>query len=80
MVDLCIWIFCFIPRLIIQLIKPKRKKGKSVTVEQSINQINYKTMCVCQNCGNTWLRSQMTSSMASDIVKSNVKKLNKNLK
>lgn len=38
------WIIFTIPALIIKIFAPKRQK--------SINK--KKTMCVCQNCGNTW--------------------------
>lgn len=54
MVDLMLWIFLFIPRLICQLCKKKKYKGKSTSVSQTTNDIKYKTVLVCKNCGNTW--------------------------
>ena len=57
-VDLLLWIFFFFPRLILRLFAAPFKKKKytatSSTVEQTYNQISYKTICVCQNCGNRW--------------------------
>ena len=57
-VDLFIWFVAFVPRLILQLFinahKRKSYKGKSSTVEQSVNHIKYVTICTCQNCGNSW--------------------------
>lgn len=40
--DLLIWIFLFLPRLIIQMLK----KNKVVSKTRSV--------AVCQNCGNRW--------------------------
>ncbi|MBQ5316132.1 MAG: hypothetical protein J6I96_01105 [Oscillospiraceae bacterium] len=58
MVDLCIWIFAFVPRLIIGLIasstKKRKYKGSSTSVSQTVNEITYRTVCTCQKCGNTW--------------------------
>ena len=42
--ELCLWFFLTIPRLLIALFVPKRKKIYNVT----------KKMAVCQNCGNSW--------------------------
>ena len=54
MIDLCLWIFLFIPRLIIQLCKKKKYKGTSNSVSQTVNQITYKSICQCQSCGHHW--------------------------
>ena len=59
-VDLCLWIFAFIPRLILRLFakgwKRDKRIEKSKTIERSSNDIRYVTICTCQNCGNSWKR------------------------
>ena len=56
-IDLLSWIF-FIPRLILRLFaapfKKKKYKGTSSTVSTTINNVGYKTVCTCQNCGHSW--------------------------
>ncbi len=58
MFDLCLWVFAFFPRLILRLLAAPFKKrkyiGRSTTVETTKNNIVYKTICTCQNCGHTW--------------------------
>jgi len=58
MVDLCIWIVAFFPRLILRLFaapfKKKKYTGSSTTVSESMNKIKYRTICTCQNCGYHW--------------------------
>lgn len=56
MVDLIMWICFFLPRLIIAIIFPKKKKYKteSVSVAKTSNKVVYKKVCTCQNCGNSW--------------------------
>ena len=39
-----LWLFFTLPMLIITIFKPKKYKTKN----------KVKTICVCQNCGNTW--------------------------
>ena len=57
-VDLFLWFFAFIPRLILRLFaapfKKKKYKGKSTSVSETVNEIRYRTVCTCQRCGNTW--------------------------
>ena len=57
-VDLFTWIFLFIPRLILRLFsapfKKKKYVGRSSTVNSTVNRVEYKTICTCQNCGKTW--------------------------
>ena len=57
-VDLLLWIFLFFPRLILRLFtapfKKKKYKGKSSTVSTTVNNVVYKTICTCQNCGHAW--------------------------
>lgn len=52
--DLCLWIFAFVPRLLIQIFKKKKYKGSSTTVEKTTNNITYRRVCVCKNCGHNW--------------------------
>ena len=54
MFDLMIWIVAFVPRLIIQLCKKKKYHGKSTSVAQTINEVQYRHVYTCKNCGNTW--------------------------
>ena len=53
-VDLCLWIFMFFPRLIFQLFRRKKYVGTSSTVSSTVNKLQYKTICTCQNCGHSW--------------------------
>ena len=57
-IDLCIWLVAFIPRLLIQIFKGKksRTKSKTTTVSQEVANIDYKTVCLCRNCGNHWVK------------------------
>lgn len=79
-IDLFLWIFAFPFRAIIALTRKKRYKGASTTVEQKINQVSYKTLCLCGNCGNTWVKSDISSNTMQDAVKKNVKKLKRNVR
>ena len=56
-VDLCLWVFFFIPRLLIQIFKRKKYKGSSTSVSVTTNKIEYKTIFFCKSCGNRWERS-----------------------
>ncbi len=49
-VDLCLWIFLFIPRLIIQLFRKKKYTGTSSTIKSTVRNVGYRTVCTCQNC------------------------------
>lgn len=66
-VDLFLWIFMFLPRLILRLFaapfKRKKTKGKSKTIETTTNKIVYKTICTCQTCGNTWEKGQLNNNL-----------------
>lgn len=53
-VDLMLWIFLFLPRFCVQLFKKKKYKGKSISISNTVNDIKYKTVCTCQNCGHSW--------------------------
>ena len=54
-IDLLLWIFMFFPRLIIQLLKKKKYVGKSKSVSTTVNNIVYKKIFVCKNCGYSWI-------------------------
>ena len=51
-VDLMLWIFLFLPRLVIQLCKKKKYKGSATSV--SADHVNYQTICLCKDCGHNW--------------------------
>lgn len=53
-VDLFLWIFLFIPRLILQLFKKKKVVGSSTSVSATKSTINYRSMCLCKKCGYHW--------------------------
>ena len=58
MIDLISWIVAFFPRLVLRLFaapyKKKKYKGKSRSVSNTVNKIDYRTVSTCQNCGYTW--------------------------
>jgi len=51
-IDLILWIFLFIPRLLLRLGRKKKYVGKSTSI--TVNDISYKNVYTCQDCGNTW--------------------------
>lgn len=80
MVDLFLWIFLFPIRAIAALTKKKKYKGKSITIEQTVNQVAYKTMCLCGNCGHTWVKSDIISNTMQNAAKSNIQSLKRVVK
>lgn len=44
LLDIFLWIFLTIPRLIVAIFRPKRYKMKT----------KHRSMAVCQSCGNHW--------------------------
>ena len=54
MVDLCLWIFAFFPRLLVQIFKKKKYKGTAST--ETKNKIAYKSICICKDCGHNWVK------------------------
>ena len=62
LIDAITWFAMFIPRLIMRLFaspyKKKKTKGKSKTVSRTRNDIGYRTIYTCQNCGYQWHRSR----------------------
>ena len=49
-----LWIFLFIPRFCIQLFKKKKYKSNSKNVSSSVNNVTYRTIFVCHDCGKSW--------------------------
>ncbi len=60
MVDLCLWVFAFVPRLILHLFaglfKRDARVARSTTVERTENEIRYIRLYTCNNCGASWKR------------------------
>ena len=79
-IDLFLWIFLFPIRAIVALTKKKKYKGKSTTVQQTINQVAYKTMCLCGNCGYTWVKSDILSNRIKNAAPSNVRNLKRTVR
>ncbi|MBR6115772.1 MAG: hypothetical protein IKQ10_11460 [Oscillospiraceae bacterium] len=80
MIDLMLWI-CFFPfRLLAQLFKKKKYKGRATTVSQSINEVAYKKIYTCRSCGNSWSATAAQGSTMSALTQSkqNIKKLQRN--
>ena len=55
-VDLFLWIFAFFPRLLFQIFRRKKYRGSAKSVTSTTNQIGYKTLFLCKNCGERWSR------------------------
>ena len=55
MIDLYIWVFFTIPRLIFAIIRSKKYKKTETSTSFTNNNITYKRICTCQNCGNAWI-------------------------
>ena len=57
-VDVCLWIFWTGPRLIIAILsrifKKKEYTGASASTTKTNNNISYKTICLCKDCGRSW--------------------------
>lgn len=64
-VDLFMWL-CFFPlRLIMQLFKKKKYVGKSTSVSTTVNNVEYRSMCLCKDCGYHWDASKGLSGSRS---------------
>jgi len=82
MIDLILWL-CFFPfRLLAQIFKKKKYKGKATTVSQSVNEVVYKKIYTCRSCGNSWSADAAKGSTMSAITQSkeNIKQLKKNVR
>lgn len=53
-VDLAIWIFFFIPRVLLSIARKRNYKGKSKSTSKTVNDIDYKSIGVCMSCGHHW--------------------------
>lgn len=73
-IDLLLWVFLFPIKLIQAATRKKKYKGKATTVSQSVNQVKYKTMCVCGNCGHSWVKGEISSG------KADIKRMKKTVK
>lgn len=52
MIDLFLWIFLFLPRVLLHIGRKRKYVGGSKTVSK--DKVKYRTICVCQNCGYNW--------------------------
>ncbi len=53
-VDLCLWIFMFIPRALLHIGRKRKYKEETTSVTKTRNKITYKTLGRCRHCGHTW--------------------------
>lgn len=56
-VDLFLWVFLFIPRLLVKIFHRKKYVGKSTTTSATVNTIVYTTVYTCQHCGHSWSKT-----------------------
>ena len=54
MIDLMLWFFLTVPRLLFQIFKKKKYKAVSKGTATTTNNITYKSICLCKNCGYHW--------------------------
>lgn len=52
MIDLFLWLFMFIPRVLLRIGRKKKYSGKSKSTTK--NKITYETICLCHDCGHNW--------------------------
>lgn len=52
MIDLFLWIFLFLPRVLLHIGRKRKYVSDSKTVSK--DKVKYRTICVCQNCGYNW--------------------------
>lgn len=66
-IDLLLWIFFFLLRLILRLFssayKKKKGKGKETSTSKTKKEIRYRTVYLCKNCGNNWSANSMSENM-----------------
>ena len=56
-IDLMLWLCLFPVKLIQAMTRKKKYKGKSKTVSQTVNHVNYKTVYLCEACGHSWVNT-----------------------
>ena len=49
-----LWIVAFIPMAIIRAGRRKKYTATTKSVNTTVNQLEYRVVCTCQNCGNIW--------------------------
>ena len=54
-IDLILWVTIFPIRLLIQVCKKKKYKGKEIATSQTIREVKYKKSCTCPQCQHTWI-------------------------
>lgn len=54
MVDIFLWIFFFLPRVLLHIGRKKNYKQTSTSVAKTKNKISYRTMGQCRSCGYKW--------------------------
>ena len=52
--DMLLWIFAFIPRLLLRIGRRKRYTGRSTSRTVTSNKVEYATILVCKSCGHRW--------------------------
>lgn len=55
-IDLFLWIFAFFPRVLLHIGRRKKYKGESTSKTITKNNIKYRRMFTCQDCGHFWSR------------------------
>ncbi|MBP3388976.1 MAG: hypothetical protein J6K98_03780 [Clostridia bacterium] len=53
-IDLCFWVFLFIPRVLLHIGRKRNYKGKEKSVTK--DKVQYKTVCLCKDCGHNWVK------------------------
>lgn len=56
LIDACLWVLIFPIRLCIQLFKRKKSVTKGTSVTQEVANIEYKSVCLCKDCGHNWVK------------------------
>lgn len=54
LIDAIVWVVAFPVRLCIQLFKRKKVKTRGTSVTQEVANVEYKTLCLCKDCGHHW--------------------------
>ena len=56
-VDIFLWLLAFPFRFAFALFRKKKYTKKEISKTTSRNQIAYKKVCTCQQCGNVWMQT-----------------------
>ncbi len=49
-----LWVIAFIPMALIRAGRKRKYVGTTKTVNTTVNSIQYRVICTCHSCGNTW--------------------------